>query len=225
MLRPTLALVAIASSAALLPGQDSKKAPGPNYELAQRFSSDYVRQRTYSTSVNPIWIGETDRFWYSYEDRFGWRYELVDPAAPEGSRKRPLFDRDSLAAKISQAVKQPLDAEQMQLQGTKVSDDGKIFTFVYDDKKFELDLVTGELEDKGKASASDRRGRQNFSGFGRGRGVFFPGFGGGDTSGSSTHRAFAPDNTAYVFAKGHNLYYVEADEESRKVVLEIIEDK
>ena len=221
MLRPSLALVAIATSAALLPGQDSKHAPGPNYELAQRFSSEYVSQRTYSTSVSPNWIGETDRFWYSYEDRFGWRYELVDPSAPKEARKRPLFDRDSLAAKLSQAVKQPLDAEQMRLSNTKVSDDAKVFTFVYKDNKFELDLVTGDLADKGKATEEERRGTQNFRGFGRNRGVFFPGFDGGGSAASSTHRTFAPDNTAYVFAKGHNLYYVEADEATRKTVLEI----
>jgi len=201
---------------AFLPAQD-----GPNYALAERFSSEYVRQRTYSSSVQPSWIGETDRFWYSYEDRYGWRYMLVEPAPKrEDVKHGPLFDRDTLAAKLSMAVKQPLDAEQMRLSNAKVDDEGRVFSFIHKDKKFEYDLVTGELADKGEPTAEERRSSSRSSASRR-RGSFFPGRDNDDDDESPTHRVFAPDNTAYVFARGDDLYFVEATEEVREQVAEI----
>lgn len=212
---PHLVLAALLP-AAFLPAQD-----GPNYTLAERFSSDYVRQRTYSSSVQPNWIGETDRFWYSYEDRYGWRYMLVEPSPKrEDVRHEPLFDRDSLAAKLSMAVKQPLDAEQMRLSNAKVDDEGRVFSFIHKDRKFEYDLVSGELADKGEPTDEERRSSGRRSS-GRQRSAFFPGRGGDDGDESRTHRVFAPDNTAYVFARGHDLYLIEATEEVKEQVAEI----
>ena len=207
--------------AALLPCTIVPAQDGPNYTLAERFSSDYVRQRTYSSSVQPKWIGETDRFWYAYEDRFGWRYELVEPGAKqEDVRKRPLFDRDALAAKLSLAVKQPLDAEQMRLSNADVDDEGRVFSFIYKDKKFELELVSGELTDKGKPTDEDRRAGRSTSSSSWRRSSF-SGSGDEDEPKSTTHRLFSPDNTAYVFARGHDLYYVEASKEVAEQVAEI----
>ena len=96
-MRSSLVAFAITATSALPLAQDA--APQrPNYKQAQLYSAEFLRERTYSTSVQPQWIGETDRFWYSYRDRFGMRYCLVDPAA---GVKSPLFDHERIAAELA----------------------------------------------------------------------------------------------------------------------------
>jgi dipeptidyl-peptidase 4 len=194
-----------------------------DYAQAERYSASYLRERTYSTTVTPNWIGETDRFWYSYQDRFGRRYHLVDPKA---GTKSDLFDHARLAADLSVAVRQPLDAEQMQLSRGEVDEQGKVFSFRYADHKFELELATGELTDKGELTDEDRKAKRPRR-IHVGGGVFIT-VGEEDEEDedkpeSDTHRSFAPDHTAYVFARGHDLYYVEASDEVKAQIATIVE--
>lgn len=164
----------------------------PNYKQARQYSAEFIGQRTYSTSVRPQWIGETDRFWYRFSDSAGTRYQLVDP---DTRTKAPLFDHERLAAALSVEVRKPQDAERLELGNAEVDDDGKVLSFVVEKVQFELDLATGALVNKGPAAEED------------GRAAFTSG------AGSRGYRNFSPDYTAYVFSQGHDLYYVEASAE------------
>ena len=60
-----------------------KSVVRPNYKQAEFYSPSFLRERIYSTSVSPQWIGETDRFWYSYRtsaDGVHWSEPLAKPA-------------------------------------------------------------------------------------------------------------------------------------------------
>jgi dipeptidyl aminopeptidase/acylaminoacyl peptidase len=52
----------------------------PNYELASRWTVSKINKAVFDISVTPHWLETSDRFWYSYETREGKRYFLVDPA-------------------------------------------------------------------------------------------------------------------------------------------------
>ena len=184
----------------------------PNYEQASKFDSAYLRQRTYSSSVSPKWIAETDRFWYSYKTSTGTRYYLVDPEA--GTRTH-LFDHVKVAAALSLAVKQPLESTQLSLGRAKINDEGTELSVTVEKKGFTIELATGKVtaretdssEDEEENSSESRRrsyrGRSNRSQDEDEKKPVDP----------RAHRNFSPDRTAYVFVKEHNLYYVEASEE------------
>ena len=146
--------VAVCSSSLLLGQQDDQQA---NFAQAEHYSSSYLRQRTYSTSVQPNWIGKTDRFWYSYRTAAGTRYSIVDPIA---STKHPLFDHERLAGQLSVELRKPIDALTLSLRRAKVDDDGALLTFVSEDTKFEFELASGSLKNLGKAPEENEKGRK-----------------------------------------------------------------
>lgn len=66
------------------PRQNGPEGPGrvrPNYELAERFSQKKIDQMVHSTSVNPHWFKDSDKFWYEWEDTQGKHYYIVDAAS------------------------------------------------------------------------------------------------------------------------------------------------
>src|SRR5580704_15190538 len=127
-----LTAIFIAGLAAFAPAQE--RITGANYPLAQKFNKEFVAQHVQEASVSPQWIGKTDLFWYSARTSTGNRYWKVDPAKKE---KTPLFDHVALAAALSEMAKKPLDAETLQLTRVEVAEDGKKFTFVYGQIKYE----------------------------------------------------------------------------------------
>ena len=109
-----------------------------NYEAAQKYSSTYLRQFSYTTSVRPRWIGKSNRFWYSYRTSTGTQYWLVDAKA---KTKTSLFDRDKLAALLSIEVKKPLDAANLSLSGLTFTESETAIKFVAERIAFEYDLT------------------------------------------------------------------------------------
>ncbi len=193
----------------------------PNYKQAELYSPDYLRQRIYSTSVSPQWIGETDRFWYSFRTSQGTRYYLVDPAKPE---KLPLFDHQKLAERLSVEVHQPLEAHAMRLSDTEIDDEGKVFSFTLENTLFELELATGQLTNKGEKPKEARRSRQqNWEEFQRRRNREQDEEKKDEKKDPRAHRNFSPDHTAYVFVQDYDLYYVEASEEVKAQIKAIDE--
>ena len=184
-----------------------KRVVRPNFRQAQQYSPEYLRQRTYSSSVQPNWIGKTDRFWYSYRTSTGTNYYLVDPDA---STKSPLFDHVKLASALSQELRKPLDVHNLALERVKIDDEGKKLNFNMEKTKFEYDLSSGQLVNQGavpkEEQSRSRRGRSSRSSSTQG----------GEDSAKKdprAHRNFSPDRSAYLFVQGFNLYYVEASDE------------
>lgn len=87
-----------------------------NYELASRFSPEKLKKMIFSTSVNPHWLKNSDRFWYEYETSDGKNWYLVNPAT---RTKTALFDKDALAAQLTLAVKDPFDGQHLDLKDLK----------------------------------------------------------------------------------------------------------
>src|SRR5262245_1911252 len=66
-------------------GADNAPAPAPvkharaNYELAAHWTSQKVGKLVFDTAVNPHWMDDGDKFWYSFESTKGRRFYVVDP--------------------------------------------------------------------------------------------------------------------------------------------------
>ncbi|MEE2886724.1 MAG: DPP IV N-terminal domain-containing protein [Planctomycetota bacterium] len=127
-----------------------------NYKLAHKYSSSFLRQFTYSTSVSPSWIGKSERFWYSFRTSSGTKYWLVDANA---RTKHPLFDHAKVAAGVSSATGKAVDATKLSLSSLKVSKDEKKLTFASGGWAFEYDFASGSIKKTGKARRTSSRSR------------------------------------------------------------------
>ena len=99
------------------------QAPAPqraNFKQAHKYTGDFLKQFTYSLTVDPHWIGKSDIFWYEYRTSTGKHFVRVNPQ--QGTRT-PLFDRVKLATQLSEMTKKPLEPAQLPLTRVSVSDD------------------------------------------------------------------------------------------------------
>ncbi|MDR0976870.1 MAG: DPP IV N-terminal domain-containing protein, partial [Prevotellaceae bacterium] len=96
------------------------------YTQARKFTAPKVEKMLFSYTVTPNYFKSGTRFWYEYKTTDGTSWYVVDPAA---ARKTPLFDRDDLAAKLTEYTKDPFEAQHIALHGLKLEDDDSTFTF------------------------------------------------------------------------------------------------
>lgn len=118
-------------AASLLPyfgsGQQIQEPPvKANYQLAAKFSPEKLKKMIFSTSIKPNWINFSDRFWYDYASPQGKNWYIVNPAL---KKKETLFDSESVAAQITKIVKNPVDAQHLELQGLRFTKDEKKIRF------------------------------------------------------------------------------------------------
>jgi len=148
---PILRSAALLLLAMAAPGLAAQQATPEraNWAQAEKFSAANLRKFTYSTSLTPNWLGKSDRFWYSWRSSAGTRYWLVDC---EHRNRRPLFDHETLATALSVASKKAQHAAQLELGGARVDDAGGKLTFTFEGRRYEYDLATGGLGDKGAAT-------------------------------------------------------------------------
>ena len=98
----------------------------PEYLQAEKFTQDKINTMLFSTTVDPHWFQKGNCFWYEYKTSDGTQWYVVDPSKKV---KRPLFDRDELAAQLTETVHDPYDAHHLPIRNLKAKEDGKTFTF------------------------------------------------------------------------------------------------
>ena len=135
----------LAAAASAQPGEKGKYVRKANYPLAERFSQKRISKMVYSTRIRPNWFKESDRFWYRWKAADGDHYYIVDPAKKS---KTEVFDRELLAAKITEVTRDPYEAQHLpELMGFELVDD-KRFEFEVDSKtpkRDSLGLPTSEF--------------------------------------------------------------------------------
>jgi len=169
----TLLFLALAATPAPLPAQQADAAMtqahhpavegetrvwGANWQLAARFAPYKVGGLTYSTSVSPRWIGDTDRFWYSFENSDGTFYYIVDPAR---ATKRLLWDNDRIAAELTRITKDPWDGQHLPIRSIEILDENTLQFEVQSTQEEEIEdeeAETGE-EQQEEDQESSRRPR------------------------------------------------------------------
>jgi dipeptidyl-peptidase 4 len=125
----------------------------PNFRQAEQYSSAYLRQFVYSTSVTPNWIGKSDEFWYSYKTSEGTRYWRVNP---DKETRLPLFDHQKLAGQLSVLTRKPVEPGNLQLTQVELDNDTDKLKFVVEQSLFEYSLKSETLAKLGPAPRQNR---------------------------------------------------------------------
>jgi len=177
-----------------------------NYDLAAKFSPSKLRTMIFSTEVTPNWINHSDRFWYEYQTSSGKRWYLVDPA---NRSKQLLFDNADMARQVTRIVKNPFDAQHLQLENLKFTDDEKRIRFEVRSTK---DTVKNKEEREKLTNKSDTIKKK----------VFFLEY---DIASKQLKEisdtlkeksrpfwaSYSPDTTRIFFAKNYNLYWMDRE--------------
>ena len=98
----------------------------PGYLQAEKFTSEKLGKLLFSTKVQPHWMANGTSFWYSYKTSDGERWYIVNTATRQ---QRELFDRDEMAAQLTEIVKDPFDALHLPIRKLKAKEDCRTFIF------------------------------------------------------------------------------------------------
>lgn len=111
---------------ALLGVQSKAEERLPGYIQAEKFTAEKLRTLLFSTQVQPHWMANGTSFWYSYKTSEGERWYIVNTSTRQ---QRELFDRDEMAAQLTEIVKDPYDALHLPIRKLKAKEDCRTFTF------------------------------------------------------------------------------------------------
>ncbi|MFN5987529.1 MAG: hypothetical protein ACK42B_11675, partial [Chitinophagaceae bacterium] len=109
-----------------------------NYNLAARFAPKKLDKMIFSLAVDPHWLKQSNKFWYTYETSEGKQWMIVDPTKLE---KKPMFDRDKLAAELTKIVKDPFDGQHLPIDSLKFIKDENWIQF---EVKSSIDINKGD---------------------------------------------------------------------------------
>ncbi|WP_205500285.1 S9 family peptidase [Rufibacter psychrotolerans] len=179
------------------PGQPAKA----NYQLAARFSPKKLEKLIFSTTLDPHWLKKTDRFWYMYETPNGKNWYLVDPAAKS---KQALFNLDQLAAAITTIVRDPFDAQHLPIENLKFTEDEKSVQF---EVKSTIDQVKKDRLDKKAADSLEKKTFYFQYNLATRQLTELKEY--NKPKRKPTWASISPDQKWVVFAKEHNLYWMD----------------
>ena len=135
-------LIAIMAAACLSSAMVQAQERLPEYLQAEKFTQEKLSTMLFSTTVDPHWFQKGNCFWYEYKTSDGTQWYVVDPSK---KKQTPLFDRDELAAQLTETVRDPYDARHLPIRNLKAKEDGKTFTFEVTSTK-EVKNEKGKME-------------------------------------------------------------------------------
>jgi hypothetical protein len=113
-----------------------------NYTLAARFAPKKLDKMIFSLAVDPHWLKQSNKFWYIYETSEGKQWTLVDPVKNE---KKPMFNRDKIAAELTRIIKDPFDGQHLPIDSLKFIKDENWIQF---EVKSTIDINKDEVVKK-----------------------------------------------------------------------------
>ena len=118
----------------------------PEYLQAEKFTQPKLSTMLFSTTVDPHWFQQGNNFWYEYKTSEGTFWYVVNPTA---RTKNLLFDREEMAAQLTEIVQDPFEARQLPIRKLKAKEDGRTFTFEVQSSR-DAKPKKGEKEGKAK---------------------------------------------------------------------------
>ena len=187
----------------------------PNYELPARFSPAKLRKMVFSTSVNPHWLKTGEKFWYRYKTPKGLNYYLVDPVR---NSKTKLFDPVKMASDMSLLTGDPFDAQNLNISKLKFIKNETTLQFEVKSKLVEEE----EKEEEGDSQEEEKDGKKKDK-----KKKMVPKIWHFEYTLSTKKlvllddfekpleqkkwAAVAPNQEYVIFAKHHNLYWMDAE--------------
>ncbi|MDB9952698.1 S9 family peptidase [Porticoccaceae bacterium] len=120
------------------------------YQKAQSLAQGVCSKTVaYNTTLYPIWIGDSDCFWYERERKKGKEYRLVDANAESN---HVAFDHAVFAAALAKAVEQEVDANNLPITDVDmvIGSEEKSITsleFTAFDKRWNFDTTSATCND------------------------------------------------------------------------------
>ena len=118
--------MAVAATAMACAASLSAQERIPEYLQAEKFTQEKLNTMLFSTVVDPHWFQQGNSFWYQYKTSEGTFWYVVNPTA---KTKTLLFDREEMAAQLTEIVHDPFEARQLPISNLKAKEDGRTFTF------------------------------------------------------------------------------------------------
>ncbi|MFD1164950.1 DPP IV N-terminal domain-containing protein [Sphingobacterium daejeonense] len=184
--------------------QEKSNLAKPNYHLASKFSPTKLGKLIFSTEVNPNWINFGDKFWYEYNTPQGKKWYLVDP---KNKKKSELFDHAEMARKISSIVRNPFDAQHLEIRNLRFLENENLVRFEVQSTK---DTVKSQEEIKKLTNKKDTIKKKLF--------YFEYNISNNNLTELSEESKdktrlfwanFNPDTTRVYYAKNYNLYWMD----------------
>ncbi|MFC2120878.1 DPP IV N-terminal domain-containing protein [Bacteroidota bacterium] len=155
-----------------------------DFKASEKYSSTNLRKTVGSTSVRPVWLKDSETFWYSYKTSEGNKWWFVDPAKKS---KKPLFDNNYLSGELSKILHKPFNRLDLPIKKLKFEDDNNSFKFEIDSFQFEYVVKTNVI------SIVDTIKKE-------------------DPDPTKRWKTYSPDSTWITFAMNHNIYIMDGDE-------------
>lgn len=190
-----------------------------NYKLAARFTSAKMRKMVFSTSVDAHWLKHSDWFWYTYETSEGKTFYIADPGR---KTKRPIFDNVKMAAMLTTITKDPYDAKHLPIERIKFIKEDRAIQFEVESSK-EEEVVEEEKKEKEKEKEEKEKEKEEEvkeKKPAKKKKIFY--FEYDLVTGKLTlledykkppekpgWASISPDGETIVFARHHNLYYMD----------------
>lgn len=181
-----------------LSGMAQQKA---NYQLAARFSPKKLDKMIFSLSVDPHWLKRSNRFWYTYETSNGKEWYLVDPLKLE---KKPMFNRDKIAAALTQIIKDPFDGQHLPIDSLKFIKDENWIQF-----EVKSSIDTFKEDDKKKGDKSEKTKKTFYFEYNLQTDQLFELVDFKKPKRKPTWANIAPDQNTIIFGRNFNLYYMD----------------
>lgn len=119
----------------------------PEYLQAEKFTGAKLKTMLFSTTVDPHWFQKGNCFWFEYKTSEGTFWYVVNPASRS---KELLFDRDEMAAQLTEIVKDPFEARHLPICNLKAKEDGRTFTFEVESSRDAKPKKDEKAKDKNK---------------------------------------------------------------------------
>lgn len=192
------------------------KTPKPNYRLAAKYSPDNLGKMVFSTTVSPQWLESGNKFWYQYKTTEGSSYYIVDP---DRRTRTKLFDNAKMAKWLSEITKDPYDAKHLpKFTFEFVNNDTAIRFRVTSNE--EVEAKEDEKEKKEQDSTKAKKAKKKKPKMEKKVYHLEYRLGGNslrviDNSKEDDKRLrwanVAPDSSVVLFAKRHNLYWMDKE--------------
>lgn len=152
-------LASLLLSILITTGLNAQHAPKvkANYQLAARFSPNKLKRMVFSTRVDPHWLKNSNRFWYSYEKSEGKTYYIVDPLK---STKTALFDNERMAADMSRLTGDPYDAKHLDMEKLEFIKNESVIRFQVKSKLVKEEEKDDE-EERGEQQEVDKKDKKD----------------------------------------------------------------
>lgn len=134
------------------------RAQQANFRAAEKFRQ--IAEEVGSLRVEPHFLKNSDKFWYSYKTGDGVNYYFVDPAK---RKKEFLFENGYLTEELTKLTAKPYHYKNLPVKDIRFKKDEKTVMFQVDDFNYEYDLYTRKLVQKDSVKKEKENKWMSFS--------------------------------------------------------------